>query len=87
MGKKMATYRSCHTEIVRNGLPLLKDNNGTESDNELFKNYKKESTDSSRELSDIAYDISGDDAKRILKNILCWVDEKQKEMSQSGWSL
>jgi hypothetical protein len=79
-GKKIPTYRRCHAGIVRNGLPLLKDKTNTESDNKLFRNYKKEFTDSLRELSDIAYDISGDDAKRILKNIWRWVEQKQKEL-------
>jgi hypothetical protein len=26
------------------------------------------------------YDVSGDDAKRILKNIWRWVEQKQKEL-------
>jgi hypothetical protein len=34
-----------------------------------------------KELNDIAYDIGGDDAKRILKNIWRWIEQKQKELT------
>jgi hypothetical protein len=70
-GKKVARYRRCYAGIVSNGLPLLKD---VESGNKTLKNYKREITESLKELSDIAYDIGGDDAKRILKNIWRWVE-------------
>jgi hypothetical protein len=39
-------------------------------------------TESLKELSDIEYDVSGDDAKRILKNIWPWVEHKQKELME-----
>jgi hypothetical protein len=76
-GKKIPRYRRCYAGIVSNGLPLLKD---AESGIETFRDCKREFTESLRELSDIAYDISGDDAKRILKNIWRWVEQKQKEL-------
>jgi hypothetical protein len=34
----------------------------------------------SKNWPDIMYDVSGDDAKRILKNIWRWVEQKQKEL-------
>lgn len=79
-GKRIPKYRRCHAGIVRNGLPLLNDNSRDESDKDTLKNFKMEFTDSLRELSDIAYDISGDDAKRILENIWRWLEQKQKEL-------
>jgi hypothetical protein len=79
-GKKIPTYRRCYAGIVRNGLPLLNDNVDTESNNRAFRNYKIEFIDSMRELNDIAFDITGDDAKRILKNIWRWLEQKQKEL-------
>jgi hypothetical protein len=79
-GKRIPTYRRCHAGIVKHGLPLLKDKNNRESNDEAFKDYKIEFADSLSELRDIAYDISGEDAKRILKNIWRWVDQKQKEL-------
>jgi hypothetical protein len=72
---------------VKHGLPLLKDKNNPESDDEPFKDYKIVFADSLRELRDIVYDISGDDAKSILNNIWHWLDMKQKDLSATGWSL
>jgi hypothetical protein len=76
-GKKIPRYRRCYAGIVSNGLPLLKD---AEPGDKTFMNYKREFAESLSELSDIAYDISGDDAKRILKNIWRWAEQKQKEL-------
>jgi hypothetical protein len=78
-GKKIPRYRRCYAGIVSNGLPLLKD---AESRNNSLKNYKREFAESLKELSNIAYDIGGDDAKRVLKNIWRWVEQKQKELTE-----
>lgn len=79
-GRKIPTYRRCYAGIVRNGLPLLKEEVKIEQRDDAGENFKREFVDSIRELSDIAYDISGDDAKRILNNIWRWLDQKQIEL-------
>lgn len=80
-GKKIPRYRRCYAGIVRNGLPLLNDRNSSEFSNEIIVDYKMEFAESIRELSNIAYDINGDDAKRILRNILRWISQKQEELN------
>lgn len=45
-GKRIPRYRRCHAGIVRNGLPLLKEENETEHSKKTDKNYKREFADS-----------------------------------------
>lgn len=79
-GKRRRKYRRCHAGIVRTTLPLSKDISDTNPSDGTFRNYKTEFADSIKELTDILYDVSGEDAKRILKNIWRWVEHKQKEL-------
>ena len=91
-GKKSATYRRCYTGVIRDGLPFLEEKEaaveGTteqivkEETKEL--DYKKIFQDHIDEINEIAFDISGEEAKRILKNLWRYLNEQRQELRREN---
>jgi hypothetical protein len=67
-------YRRCYTGVIHNGLPFLEEREGEEEKSGL--DYKNKYEDTIQELSEIALDISGEEAKRILKNLQRYLETK-----------
>jgi hypothetical protein len=94
-GKKVPRYRRCYTGVIRDGLPFLEEKEeklaaieGTteqivkEETKEL--DYKKIFQDHLHEINEIAFDISGEEAKRILKNLWRYLNEQRQELRREN---
>ena len=73
-------YRRCYTGVIHNGLPFVEEREEEEEKSEL--DYKNKYEDTIHELSEIAVDISGEEAKRILNNLQRYLETKRHEMSK-----
>lgn len=79
-GSVRRRYRRCYTGVIHNGLPFVEEREEEEEKSEL--DYKNKYEDTIHELSEIAVDISGEEAKRILNNLQRYLETKRHEMSK-----
>jgi hypothetical protein len=79
-GSVRRRYRRCYTGVIHNGLPFVEEREEEEEKSGL--DYKNKYEDTIHELSEIAFDISGEEAKRILKNLQRYLETKRHEMSK-----
>lgn len=78
-GSVRKRYRRCYTGVIHNGLPFMEER---EEEEKSGLDYKNKYEDTINELSEIAFDISGEEAKRILKNLQRYLETKRHEMSK-----
>jgi hypothetical protein len=94
-GKKSASYRRCYTGVIREGLPFLEEKEeklaAIEGKTEQIVkeetkglDYKKIFQDHIHEINEIAFDISGEEAKRILKNLWRYLNEQRQELRREN---
>jgi len=58
-------YRRCYTGVIHNGLPFVEEREEEEEEKSEL-DYKKLFEDHVHELSEIAFDLSGEDAKKEI---------------------
>jgi hypothetical protein len=89
-GIKHKQYRRCNAGPVQEGLPLIYENRPSLvliDETEEYMKVKNElvlSKDDLKELDEIANDITGEEAKRILKNIRCWIEDKRSKLKEDS---
>ena len=79
-GSVRRRYRRCYTGVIHNGLPFVEEREEEEKKSGL--DYKNKYEDTIHELGEIAFDISGEEAARILKNLQRYLETKRHEMSK-----
>jgi predicted ATP-binding protein involved in virulence len=89
-GQKYLRYRRCHGGTVQDSLPFIDEKQVVttteekeEKEIDKSKHYK-EMIAHLKELDEISHDISGEESKRILRNIWRWIDDKRLELKMSG---
>lgn len=98
--QKYPRYRRCNAGIVKGGLPLMQEPKEEEQQRQLKprpeqqqeqqesrheeKDYLAEMIYTLKELDEISHDISGEESKRILKNIWRWLAEKRQELRKQN---
>lgn len=95
-GRKSKTYRRCDAGTVTDGLPFVEDPKEEKHPQEQHamaaalveeseeKDYLTEMIFSLKELDEISHDISGDESKRILKNIWRWLEERRSDLRREN---
>lgn len=88
-------YRRCNAGVVTEGIPLISEQQApppqpkvkSKSTNissraKHFSSHTTKLIEALEELQEILYDTSGEEAKRILKNVRRWVPDKIKELQK-----